>query len=141
MRKELLFPAPPVRVRELLFLRGRGCGSGRLGRLSLYGLRLETLQNGTGRSATFRGIYREHDGSNHEGHRRPGCGPGERACGPARPEGGLAALAAESGGDVAACAALQQYDHDDKETNQDVNGSNEINHDFNFPEFDRRTSE
>ena len=41
-------------------------------------------------------------------------------------------MTAECRGDVAALAALQQDDHEDEETDQDVNARDEINHDFEF---------
>ena len=40
----------------------------------------------------------------------------------------LAAHAAERSGNVAALAALQQHDNDEKQTDNDVNGSDQNNH-------------
>ena len=78
------------------------------------------------------GIHRQGDGSDHERHRGPRGGPGKGAGRSSRAERGLASLSAESRGNVAALAALQQYDHDDEETDQDVNSGGDVNHKFRF---------
>ena len=49
----------------------------------------------------------------------------EHGCGGAGSEGSLAAHAAERGCDVAALAALQQHDDDEKRTDNNVNNGNQ----------------
>jgi hypothetical protein len=39
-------------------------------------------------------------------------------------------LSAKCGRNIAALAALQQHDHDDEETDQDVNSGDQIDHKF-----------
>lgn len=75
-----------------------------------------------------RRIYRQRDGSDHECHGRPGSGPGQGAGRAPRAESRLAALSAKGRGNVAALAALQQNHDDNEETDQDVDGSDEVNH-------------
>lgn len=78
------------------------------------------------------GIDRQGDGRDHERNCGPGSGSRKGAGRSPRAERGLASLPAESRGNVAALAALQQHDHDDEETNQDVNSGDEVNHKFGF---------
>ena len=59
----------------------------------------------------------------HENDGRPSRRLGQHGGRTARSESRLAALTAEGGSDVAALAALQQYDANQKETNNDVNNS------------------
>ena len=79
-------------------------------------------------------VNRQRDGSDHERHGRPGGSPGERVGRAARTERRLAALSAKGRGNVAALAALQQHHNDDEETDQNVDGSDQVNHKFGiFP--------
>ena len=71
------------------------------------------------------------DRCDHERHRRPCGSAGQGAGGSARAEGGLASLTAERGRNVTALSALQQHNHDDEETDQDVDSGNEVDHKFN----------
>jgi hypothetical protein len=98
-------------------------------RLSLHRLRFDALQN-RGWAAAPGCVDRQCDGSDHKGHRRPGSGSRERVRGAARSKRRLTALPAKSRGNIPALAALQQDDHDNKKTNQNVNGSDEIDHNF-----------
>ena len=119
---------------ELLFrLRGWIGGRG----LRLYGLRLDPRQNRRRSPAPLAGVHRQRDGSDHECHSRPRRGFGKGTGRSARAERGLASLSAERSGDIAALAALQQHNHDDEETDQNVNSGDQVNHKFRcFPEFD-----
>ena len=79
-------------------------------------------------------VNRQRDGSDHERHGRPGGSPGERAGRAPRAERCLTALSAKGRGNVAALAALQQNHNDDEETDQNVDGSDQVNHKFEvFP--------
>ena len=98
--------------------------------LGLRGLRLNPLQYGR-RSAMPGRVDRQSNRSHHERHRRPSRRFGERTGGSAGPKRCLTALSSEGGGDVAALAALQQHDHDNEETDHDMDSSDQINqHDF-----------
>jgi hypothetical protein len=59
------------------------------------------------------GAKNQGHGAQHEHYRAPGGGPGQNVGGTTRAEGGLAACAAESTGEVRGFAALQQ-DHNDE---------------------------
>jgi hypothetical protein len=118
-----------LRLRFLLLLRGRSGGLWRRRGLSLNWLRLQTLEY-RGRTASPGSIDGECDGSDHECHGGPRRSLGKRAGRTARTEGRLAALPAKSCGNIAALAALQQNNHDDEKTNQDVDSSDQINHRF-----------
>ena len=100
-----------------------GCGwrwiLGRSG-LGLNWLRLQTLKHRTG-STALADIHRQCDGGDHKRDSGPCSRPGKGTGRAARTESRLAALSAESGGDVAALPALQQNDNDDEEANQNVN--------------------
>src|SRR6185312_5731733 len=64
----------------------------------------------------------------HEQHRAHNCRLAQRRLRATRPKGGLAAHAAESRGDVARLAALQQDDGDQKKADQNVQQGNEKTH-------------
>lgn len=98
-------------------------------RLSFDGLGLHSLQY-RGRPAPPGSVYRQCDRSQHERHGRPRGGFGQNAGRAARAERRLAALASKSRRDIAALSTLQQNYNDDEETNQDVDGRNQVNHDF-----------
>ena len=71
------------------------------------------------------------DRRDHERHRRP-CGSAGQGAGRSPwPKGGLAPLSAERGRNVAALAALQQHNHDDEKTDQDVDSGDDVDHKFN----------
>src|SRR5258708_39892876 len=118
---------------ELLLRGRRSCWLLRRGwsGLRLYRLRLQTLEHGS-RSCVSGGVNRQRDRCDHECDRRPCGGFGKCTGRTARAEGGLAALSAECGGDIAALAALQQNHDDDEETNQNVDDGNEIDHIVKF---------
>jgi hypothetical protein len=116
----------------LLRLRGRSLRRWSCRRLRLDRLRLEAL-NHRGRAAALGGVNRQRNRREHERYCRPGGGFGERAGRAARTECGLAALSAESSGNVAALAALQQDDNDDEETDKNVDGYDQtVNHVYAF---------
>ena len=71
---------------------------------------------------------RQRNRGKNENPRQPGRGLGEQIGGRTRPESGLRALSAESGGQIGALALLQQDDHDQQHANDDVDGGNENNH-------------
>src|ERR1039458_6019242 len=114
---------------RLLLLRGWCHRLLRRGGLRFDRLRLDVSQNG-GRSAAPGCVHRQRDGSDHERHSRPGGSFGKRAGRAARSERRLAALTAESRGNVAALAALQQNHNDDEEADQDVDRRDEVDHRF-----------
>lgn len=99
--------------------------------MRLHGLSLDALEN-RARPASPGGINRQGDGRDHESHRRPGRGFGERAGRAAGTERCLATLAAESRGNIATLAALQENNDDDEETNEYVDGRNQVNHKLIF---------
>ena len=102
-------------------------------RLGLNGLRFESLKHRTG-AAPLTGIHRQRNGGNHESDSGPCSRPGKGTGRAARTESRLAALSAESCGDVAAFSALQQNDDDDEEANQNVKRNDQaINHVRMFP--------
>src|ERR1700730_17511060 len=129
MAEESLRPRLEKTILHPLF---RLCGRSRRGLcrrwLSLYRLRLQTLQYRRTCPAAPGGVDRQCDGRGHECYCRPGGGPGKCAGGAARPECSLATLSAECRGDIAALAALQQNHNDNEETDQDVNRRDEVNH-------------
>ena len=118
----------PTDAETLLLSRWSGGLRCRRG-LRLYWLGLHTLEY-RGWAASPRCIDRQRDGSDHERHRGPRRSLGKRAGRPARTERRLAALPAESRGNIAALSALQQNNHNNEETDQDVDGSDQINHRF-----------
>src|SRR5579863_10029302 len=120
--------AETVRAAALLLRSG---GSRRRCRLSLDRLRFQSLQHGA-RSPMPGGINRQRNRSDHERHRRPGRGLGERTGSAPRTECRLAALPAKRRRNIAALAALQQNHNDDEETDQDMDRSDEVNHKFEF---------
>src|SRR5215813_10808473 len=78
-----------------------------------------------------RGVNRKCNRCQHKRHCGPGCRLRKRAGRTARSKCRLATLAAECGRNVTALAALQQYNHDDEKTNNNVNRVNEAdNHEF-----------
>src|SRR5271170_6245952 len=103
----------------LFLLSGRCCRRLRRRGLRLDGLRLELIEYGT-RAPTPCGVHRQRNGGDHEGDRRPRGRPRKSAGRAARTERRLAALPAESRGNVPALAALQQHDDDNEETDQNV---------------------
>src|SRR5215467_4719669 len=117
----------------MLFLCGRRRARSRRGsRLCLYRLLLDALEHRGAAGRAFAGIHGQRDGGDHERHGRPRGGLRQGAgCSPWT-ECGLAALASKGRGDVAALAALQKHDDDDEETDQDVNGGDEVNHSLWF---------
>src|SRR5581483_9963125 len=68
------------------------------------------------------------DRGQHENHRRPGGRLGQYSGRASRPEGGLAAHAAERSRNICALAALQQHNQDQEQANNDVNRRNQVNH-------------
>jgi hypothetical protein len=116
-------------LRDLPLRRRRIRGTRRLRRLGLNWLRFHTLQH-RGRTTAPGCIKRQCDGSDHKGHGRPRRRPRKRAGRAPRTKSCLAALPAKRRGNIPALAALQQNDHDDKKTNQNVNSSDQINHKF-----------
>src|SRR5579871_3386717 len=75
-----------------------------------------------------RGKHRQRDRGEHEDDGRPRGGFGQHGGGGAGAECGLAAHAAESRGNVAALAALQQHNDDEEGANNDVNRGDQCNH-------------
>jgi len=74
---------------------------------------------------------RERDRSHHKDDSRPRSCARQSRGRAARSEGGLAAHATESRRNVAALAALQQHNDDEKQTNRDVNDRNQYDHELN----------
>jgi hypothetical protein len=97
--------------------------------LRLYWLGLHTLEHRSW-TASPRCINRQRDGSDHKRYRGPRGSFGKRAGRPARTERRLATLPSKSRGNIAALPALQQNDDNNKEADQDVDGSDQINHRF-----------
>ena len=124
-----LFPQRPTTKGQRLFLRlwcRRRLRWGCRLRLGLRGLHTGEYRVGVGSPAL--GENRKRDRSYHEKDRRPRCRLGQSRGGSAGTECCLAAHATREGsGDVAALAALQQYDDNEEQGNNNVNNRNECN--------------
>lgn len=103
-----------------LFLLCRCWRRSGFGWLRISRRRPHTLQYGI-RASTLLRHNRKSDGRDHKDDGRPSGRARKSSSGAAWAECSLATLASKGSGDIAAFTALQQYDNDEKETNNDVN--------------------
>src|ERR1039458_1243017 len=104
----------------------------RAGRQPELLLRRGLLGGGAGEDGAVAAGAREHhgerDGEDHEEHRAPGGELGEQVGRATRAKRRLRTLAAERAGEVGGFALLQQHNADQKQTDDDVNHNQNIEH-------------